>query len=205
MIRHNLAVILVEPEHPGNIGSTARAMKTQGIDRLLLVNAIPFSQETWWLAHASEDIVENALHFPTLEEALRGFSRVYATSAKPHQGYNNLAIREAAPVLCELAVTQPVALVFGPERTGLRLNELAMAQGILTIPTLHHYPSLNLSMAVTVLLHELYHGVPSNVLLETPDAPTPEEIHSLADHFLRLIVQAGYTAPDIEAQHQSMR
>ena len=58
----NLRVVLVEPKIPGNIGATARAMRTMGLSRLVLVKPVDFRTvpETRWMAHGAEDLIDNA-------------------------------------------------------------------------------------------------------------------------------------------------
>ena len=67
-IRENIYFVLVEPESPGNIGATARAIKTCGFKNLILVNPKEKNHpETMWMAHQSEEILENARHFTWLQ------------------------------------------------------------------------------------------------------------------------------------------
>ena len=76
-------IVLVETSHPGNIGSVARAMKTMGLSRLSLVNPRNFpSGEANALSGNATDVLENAIVFSSIEEAIKDSTYVYATSVK---------------------------------------------------------------------------------------------------------------------------
>ena len=82
-IRENLYFVLVEPESQGNIGATARAMKTCGFRNLILVNPKEKNHpETKWMAHQSEEILENAKHTKTLAEAVADMNLVIGTTQR---------------------------------------------------------------------------------------------------------------------------
>ena len=73
-------IVLVETSHPGNIGSVARAMKTMGLSRLSLVNPRNFpSGEANALSGNATDVLENAIVFSSIEEAIKDSTYVYAT------------------------------------------------------------------------------------------------------------------------------
>jgi len=82
-IRENLYFVLVEPESQGNIGATARAIKTCGFQNLILVNPKEKNHpETKWMAHQSEEILENAKHVNTLTEAVADMHLVIGTTQR---------------------------------------------------------------------------------------------------------------------------
>jgi tRNA C32,U32 (ribose-2'-O)-methylase TrmJ len=83
-IRENLYFVLVEPESEGNIGATARAIKTSGFKNLILVNP-RFSAdhpEVQWMAHRSEDILKKSAVVSTLPEAINDKRLVIATTQR---------------------------------------------------------------------------------------------------------------------------
>jgi tRNA (cytidine32/uridine32-2'-O)-methyltransferase len=153
----NIRVILVETSHPGNIGAVARAMKNMGLTRLDLVNPRYFpSLEADARASGATDILAKASVFADLSAALAGCRLVIGTSARVRTLDWPLLDPAAcaAQVLPEAARGQ-VALVFGRESAGLTNLELGYCHALLHIPTNPDYSSLNLAMAVQVVLYEL--------------------------------------------------
>ena len=150
--------ILVAPSHPGNIGSTARAMKTMGLDDLWLVAPAHFPHpEATALASGADDVLSRARVVGTLEEAVADCGWVLGTSARLRTAlyWPVLTPREAAPRLLEAAQDAPVAVVFGTERTGLTNEEFERCNALIHIPANPVYESLNLSQAVQILAYEL--------------------------------------------------
>ena len=149
-------VVLVGTQHPGNIGSAARAMKTMGLGRLALVAPRRFPDpEANALAAGAGDVLEEASVHATLAEALADCRLVIATTARQRSvPMPELDPREAAARLLAAAASGPVALVFGRERTGLENEELQLCHAAVCIPANPEYSSLNLAMAVQVLAYE---------------------------------------------------
>lgn len=153
-----LRFVLVETSHPGNIGATARAMKTMGFSELILVNprfadAIRH-EEAIAFASGAQDVLERARIVGSIEEALGGCNFVAAVSAR---------LREFSPpvitprVLGEQLTANSdlrAALVFGSERYGLPNEIVAKANVLINIPANPEYSSLNLAQAVQVLAYE---------------------------------------------------
>lgn len=154
---HNIRIILVETSHTGNIGSTARAMKTMGLSNLYLVNPLikPDSQAIALAAGAS-DIIHEAKVVTRLDEALVGCSLVVGTSARSRTlPWPMLDPRECGVKITREALEAPVALVFGRERVGLTNAELQKCNYHVAIPANPDYSSLNLAMAVQILAYEI--------------------------------------------------
>jgi tRNA (cytidine32/uridine32-2'-O)-methyltransferase len=149
-------IVLVGTQHPGNIGSAARAMKTMGLHELALVAPMRFpDSEANSLAAGARDVLENASVYDTLGEALADCRLVIATTARQRSvPMPELAPREAAGRLLGAAASGPVALVFGRERTGLENGELQLCHAAVCIPANPGYSSLNLAQAVQVLCYE---------------------------------------------------
>jgi tRNA (cytidine32/uridine32-2'-O)-methyltransferase len=149
-------IVLVGTQHPGNIGSAARAMKTMGLRELALVSPERFpDMEANMLAAGAGDVLEEASVHATLAEALGDCRLVIATTARHRTvPMPELAPGEAAVRLLEAAALGPVALVFGRERTGLENEELQLCHAAVCIPANPEYSSLNLAQAVQVLCYE---------------------------------------------------
>lgn len=156
-----LRIVLVGTQHPGNIGSAARAMKTMGFTRLVLVAPERYPHpEAYALAAGANDVLENAIRVDTLAEAVADCRLVMGCTARSRRiALEELHPREAAVRGLSVAgVGGEVALVFGRERTGLENDELQLCHAAVHIPANPDYSSLNLAAAVQVLAYELRVG-----------------------------------------------
>jgi tRNA/rRNA methyltransferase len=150
--------ILVEPSTPENVGAAARAIKTMGISDLRLVNPCDYlSQPARWLAHASNDILEKARIYNTLQKAIADIDFVIGSTAKKRSvKYNYLPLPELPELISKKGNTiQNVAVVFGREESGLKNKELKLCNLITTVPLKTAYPSLNLAQAVMIYAYEI--------------------------------------------------
>ncbi len=150
--------ILVEPAVPENVGAAARAIKTMGFSSLRLVNTeAHLDEKASWLAHASNEILENAQEFNSLKEATRDIDWIIGTSAKkrrvnedyyPSNKINDLIKAKASSV-------KNIAIVFGREESGLTNEELKLCDIITSVPMKTTYPSLNLGQSVMIYAYTL--------------------------------------------------
>ena len=149
--------VLVNTSHAGNVGAAARAMKVMGFSDLVLVAPrfpdVLVQQETVALASGAADVLARARIVPTLAEALDGITWACATAMTPRDfGPPTFAPR---PHFESLAGSgHRLALVFGPERTGLSNEDVYRCHACLSIPAEPEYGSLNLAQAVQVLAYE---------------------------------------------------
>ena len=151
-------VVLVGTQHPGNIGSAARALKTMGFGRLVLVAPERFPHaDADALAAGALDILEQAVRVDTLAEAVADCRLVLGCTARSRR----VALDELPPwaaaerVRATVEADGEVAVVFGRERTGLENDELQLCHAAVHIPANPAYSSLNLAAAVQVLAYEL--------------------------------------------------
>ena len=153
----NIHIVLVNTTHAGNIGATARAMKTMGLSQLRLVAPAEFPSATATArAAGADDVLDQAEVYPTLDAAIAGCQLVVGSSARRRRiRWPELSPRSAASLMVEQAQTGPAALVFGRERMGLTNTELDRCQAVVTIPSNDAYPSLNLAAAVQLIAYEL--------------------------------------------------
>jgi tRNA/rRNA methyltransferase len=152
--------VLVEPSHPGNVGAAARALKTMGFSRLVLVSPrVPNVQndpEAIAMASGADDVLASVHVVPTLADALTGVHWSIALTARLREyGPPQWTPRAAAAAAHEQAVHGEIALVFGNERTGLSNEDVERCSAIAHIPANPAYSSLNLAQAVQVLAYEL--------------------------------------------------
>ncbi|MCT8352750.1 MULTISPECIES: tRNA (cytosine(32)/uridine(32)-2'-O)-methyltransferase TrmJ [Photorhabdus] len=153
----NIRIILVETSHTGNMGSTARAMKTMGLTNLYLVNplVLPDSHAIALSAGAS-DVIGHATIVDSLDKALAGCGLVIGTSARSRTlSWPVVEPRECGERSVQEAAHASVAIVFGRERVGLTNEELQKCHYHLNIPTNPEYGSLNLAMAVQLVSYEI--------------------------------------------------
>ena len=152
--------VLVEPSHPGNVGAAARALKTMGFSRLVLVSPrVPHVQsdpEAIAMASGADDVLASAHVVPTLADALNGVHWSIALTARLREyGPPQWTPRAAAGAAREQALHGEIALVFGNERTGLSNEDVERCSVLAHIPANPAYSSLNLAQAVQVLAYEL--------------------------------------------------
>jgi tRNA (cytidine32/uridine32-2'-O)-methyltransferase len=155
---NRIRIVLVGTQHPGNIGSAARAMKTMGLTRLVLVAPERFPHpEAHALAAGADDLLAGAAIHPSLGEAVADCTLVLGCTARSRRvPLPEQEPREAAAAVLDAALAgAEVALVFGRERTGLDNEELQLCHGAVHIPANPDYSSLNLAAAVPVLAWEL--------------------------------------------------
>lgn len=156
-----IAIVLVETSSPGNLGSVARVMKNMGLERLILVDCqADLTQEARQRSRGADDLLERAVRTSGLGSALKSFHLSVATSSRTVRWFDrSLHPREMAAELKALAPGHKVAIVFGPERTGLTNEHLQHCHWQVRIPTAPAFPSLNLAHAVAILAYELCQGI----------------------------------------------
>ncbi len=137
-----------------NIGAIARAIKTMGFDALYLANpkCDHLSSKSKSIAFRSNDILENAITFNKLENAIKNIDFVIGTSAKKRNVHEDYHLAEDLPsiITAKGSSIATVGIVFGGEESGLTNQELSLCHIISTIPMRQKYPSLNLGQAVMV-------------------------------------------------------
>jgi TrmH family RNA methyltransferase len=196
-----IRIVLVGTSHPGNIGAVARAMKTMGMQRLVLVAPKVFpAEEASARAAGAVDVLESARVCAGLDEALAGASFVVGASARLRSlAWPSMAPREAAARIVAETSSGEAAVVFGRENSGLTNEELARCHALLHIPTAPALGSLNLAMAVQVVAYELFLASGAAPALP-PDraqpAATAEEMEKFYEHLETALIAAKFLDPD---------
>ena len=156
----SICIVLVEPEHDGNIGAVARCMMNFGITDLRIVGRDgDLSEETRKRAKNAQEVLDGAKLVDTLQKGVSDCSIVIGTSGKREEG-EKTALRhfllpdELPDRLSD--VEGRVAVVFGPEGKGLLNEQLRMCDILVTIPTWEGYPILNLSHAVAIICYSWF-------------------------------------------------
>lgn len=154
------SVILVEPQLAENIGATARAMLNCGLTKLIIVNPrerFPNPKADAMSAGAT-DVLKNAKIFTSVEEAVAGFNRVFATTARPRE----MIVNEVTPRIAAVDMKNAwrdgdeVSIMFGPEASGLTNDHIALADTVISVPLNPAYSSLNLAQAVLIISYEWF-------------------------------------------------
>ncbi len=193
----NVAIVLVEPQSPGNVGMVCRAMKNMGLAGLRLVNPCPIDHpEALKFAVSARDLLEAAVVYPSLAEALADCPFSVATTRR-HGKYRQ-EICTPAEIVAKVEATGGTgrtAFVFGREDSGLTTEEVALCRWQATIPTSDEYGSLNLSQAVLIFCYELFTAAGGTVpRLERLPAPAGE-LESLYEHMERSLLRIGFLNP----------
>ena len=178
------AFILLRPKSPGNVGSTARAMKNMGFRHLVVADPMTYEDPDYFhteanrMAWRATDILKEMRLSPTLEDALAPFSFVLGTTSDPPPGARTLrpeeAAREVAALLHDVPSTR-AALLFGQEDIGLTRDQLARCQAIGVIPSAEAYPSLNLAQAALVFAWELRRALLGSSASSSSPGPRPPQ------------------------------
>jgi len=202
------AIVLVRPQLAVNIGMCARAMANFGLADLRLVSP----REGWprtgarrkgayAAAAGAVHLLEGARVFDSVEGAIADLSYVYATTARERgQGKPVVVPSQAMPAsVARMAKGERHGLIFGPERTGLDNDEVALADAILTFPVNPAYASLNLAQAVLICGYEWYraaHGDASPFELPERSPPAQREmVLSFFDFLESKLEAAGFFRP----------
>lgn len=186
-VARDLRIVLVGTQHPGNIGSAARAMKTMGFSRLVLVapERAP-NHDTQAMAAGADDLVAAAPVFATLAEAVADCRWVLGCTARSRRiQLEPLHPQEAARRAIAATASGPVALVFGRERTGLDNDELQLCHAAIHIPSDPAFSSLNLAAAVQVVSYELrcaLLGAAATATAEPATVRTAPPVEGAASH-----------------------
>lgn len=158
-VHDHVGFVLVRPHYPENVGASARALKTMGFDKLILVSAgrlaVPEHNMAFKMSVRAWDVLHAAERHATVGDAVKGSLVIATTSRRGVSGV--LTARDAAGlVVAEAARGRHVRILFGNEKTGLAADEVNGADLGLRIPMAGDQPSINLAQAVQVVAYELF-------------------------------------------------
>ena len=198
------AVILVEPQLGENIGMVARAMANFGLSELRLVNPRDgWPNETARAAASKADhVIDGAVVFETLEEAIADLNFVFATTARERDGFKPVRgpVEAAATLHRRIGAGETCGVLFGRERWGLNNEEVGLADEIVTYPVNPAFASLNIAQAVLLMSYEwmktgLEDG-PQTPFTHTRMQPaTKADLQGLFDHLEDALEARGYFRP----------
>lgn len=200
--------VLVETSHPGNVGSAARALKTMGFSDLHLISpkiaGVAQTPEAIALASGAVDVLESSQETSSLESAVQGCTLVLGLTSRDREfGPPALNWQDARPLVqAAIAGHQRVALLFGPERTGLDNHHLSLCTHRVWLDANPLYPSLNLAQAIMVCAFTLRESLgedlgllSSDSITESVDYADPAAVAAMLEHWREGLEAIGYLDP----------
>lgn len=197
-LKERVAIVLVDPQSPGNVGMVCRAMKNMGLGELRIVKGCRLDHpEALKFAVSARDLLERARVFESLEDALSDTELSVATTRR-HGKYRQeiFSPKEIVSKFGANLAGNRAALVFGREDNGLTTDELSLCRWHATIPSSEEYGSLNLSQAVMVFCYELFTSLGGRTAVGE-DRPLAglAETEPLFEHMERTLMRIGYLNP----------
>jgi len=192
-----LAIILVEPQQPGNIGMVCRAMANFNCSDLRLVNPCPhLHPEARKFAVAATALLDTARVFADLPAALADLQLSVATTRRQGRFRGELLDSTELPArLAELPAETKIGLVFGREDAGLTSEEVAACSLAATVATSSEQGSLNLAQAVLLFLYELSRQPPQPVTDATRKLPEQKELDGLYRQIDEVLERIAFINP----------
>lgn len=196
------AFVLIRPQMGENIGAAARAMWNFGLDRMRITSPRDGwpNQKAVAMASGAGRLLDEAVMCDTTADAIADCTYVYATTARPRELTKPVftpshAMKDAAQ---RIANGENIAILFGPERSGMENDDIAKANAIISVPVNPDFPSLNLAQCVLLCAYEWRQAtetiVPATVSLEGTWA-TQMEMEKLAEHYESRMEDAGFFYP----------
>jgi tRNA/rRNA methyltransferase len=204
----NLAIVLVEPHYPENIGAAARAAKNMGLSRLLAVKptGCDLTRILKTATHHAEDLVLGIEVYDELEEALKPFGYVVGMTAR--RGSHRQSVRSPrrlAQELISISRKNQVALLFGPEASGLANEHIRYCDALVTIPT-SDFSSINLAQAVMIMAYEIFTAAAAKNEHFIPRLATRFELESMYAHLKETLTKINFlSAENPEYRMESLR
>ena len=194
------AIILVEPQLGENIGTAARAMYNCGLTDLRLVKPRdgwpnPKAQSA---ASGADIVLEQARLYDRVEDAIGALRHVYASTARDRYMVKRIATprQGAAEIRALVAAGESCGILFGPERTGLLNEHIALADTVLSVPLNPAFSSLNLAQAVLIVGYEWFaagDATPDSQFVTGHSRPaTKEQLIRFFEHLEEELDKSGF-------------
>lgn len=197
-------IVLVEPQLGENIGMVARAMANFGLSDLRLVNPRDGwpSEKARSAASKADHVIDGAQVYATTEEAIADLNFVYATTARERYGFKPVRspVVAAQTLRGRVSAGEGTGILFGRERTGLKNEEIALADEIVTFPVNPAFASLNIAQAVLLMSYEWmksglesFEATPFQALEQRP--ATKEHLFGFFEQIEEALDARGYFRP----------
>lgn len=210
MIAPPPVIVLVRPQLGENIGKAARAMLNFGLTEMRLVTP----RDGWPnptagpAASGADEVLDKTVVFDSVAAAVADCAHVYATTVRKRGITKPVVTPEEAATAIHAAAGRS-AILFGPERSGLETDDVALARTIVTVPINPAFGSLNLAQAVILVAYEWSKGMALASPPET-DLPEPapqEELEGMIGQLDAMLADTGYYFPPdrVPATRRTMR
>ena len=196
-------IVLVHPQLGENIGACARAMLNCELSEMRLVkpkNGWP-NEFAVKAASGAHGVLDGAQVFETTEEAIADLTLVYAATARRRDSVKTILTPRAAAVSMRdtIAAGNRIGVLFGPERSGLENDDVALAEAAIEVPLNPAFSSLNLAQAVLIVAYEWYQAAvtasPVETTLPGTERATREELIAFFEHLERELDDCGFLRP----------
>jgi tRNA/rRNA methyltransferase len=195
----NITIVLNKPKYPGNVGSVARCARNMGIENITVVGNRDLALEEMkqMATHFAAGIVDRIQHFDGLDDALASFHYIIGTTSRRGSARGPVVSpREMAARIVDISQENAVALLIGPEDTGLSNDDLRFCHLLVTIPTSKNNKSINLSHAAMILCYEIFVANMEPVEAFTPRLALSAETEGMYDHMKGLLMKIGFLNPE---------
>ncbi|MBN1664538.1 MAG: RNA methyltransferase [Deltaproteobacteria bacterium] len=195
----NITIVLQSPKYAGNVGSIARTARNMDINGMIVVRGEPLEEADMkqMSTHFAADLIDHISYFDTLKEALADFEYVVGTTArKGHARGPLISPKEAARRVADMSQMNRVALLFGPEDTGLSNDDLRYCHAVATIPTSQKFKSINLSHAVMILCYEIFVARMPAAEKFSPRLAQSAELEGMYDQVKAMLTKIGFLNPE---------
>ena len=205
------AFVLIRPQMGENIGAAARGMWNFGLDRLRIIaprDGWP-NQKAVAMASGAGRLLDEAQIFGDTGAAIADCEYVYATTARP-RGLTKLVLTPEAAMRdahARIAAGQKVAVMFGPERSGIENDDIARANAIISVPVNPAFASLNLAQCVLLTGYEWRReaaGVDAPRIDAAGEMATQIEVEKLGEHYQDRLEAAGFFYPEHKAENMKV-
>jgi len=196
----NINIILTKTINPGNIGSTARAMKNMGLSSLCLVKPqCDVDDDAYRMATHGKDILKKIKKFDSITAAASGSIYLFGTTARNRKWRDYISPADMIAKIEDHVSFPKVSILFGPEDIGLTNNELELCNDVVVIPTSDDASSINISQAVLIICYEIFISFQkNNVMMSKPqkkDLAPIDKVEDMYDHMQKALTDIGYLDP----------
>jgi tRNA/rRNA methyltransferase len=195
----NISIVLYKPKYAGNVGSVARAAKNMGIGSIIVVGTTDFDREEMQQrsTHLAADVLDKIQYFDNIDTALGDFNYIVGTTARLGKARGPfIAPRVIAEKIVNVSRKNKIALLFGPEDTGLSNDELRYCHAVVSIPTARELKSINLSHAVIIICYEIFTASLPSIEEATPKLALSKDLEGMYGQIKTLLAQIGFLNPE---------
>lgn len=194
----NIDIVLKGPKYAANIGFVARCAKNMGMEKIVVINGNLTAKEEIkkTSTHFAAELVDQICFADDLEKTLGHYGYIVGTTARLGAARGPVIMPHAAARdIVEVSQNNRVALLFGPEDTGLSNTELKLCHALVTIPTSERFKSINLSHAVMIICYEIFTASREDVGTFTPRLASAAEIEGMYAQLQPLLTKIGFINP----------